>query len=183
MTTTRWNFDPVHSSVNFSVRHLMVSKVHGRFTSWQGSLEFDPDKPAESRVDVTIDAASIETKDEKRDAHLRSPDFFDVEKYPRIHFRSTSVEKAGKDRYRVKGDIEIHGVTKPIELDVEYGGTAKDPWGGERTGFSAHASLNRKDFGLAWNQTLETGGVLVGEKIDINLEIEASKAAKAEAAE
>ncbi len=175
MATTSWNFDLTHSSINFWVRHLMVSKVHGRFTSWKGSLEFDPENPAASRVDVSIDAASIETKEDKRDAHLRSPDFLDVDKYPQISFRSTSIEKTGDGELRATGELTIHGVTRPIELDVEYAGAVKDPWGGDRAGFSARATLKRKDFGLEWNQALETGGVVVGDKVEINLEIEAVK--------
>lgn len=180
---TKWDFDPVHSSVNFTVRHLMVSKVRGRFAAWKGSLEFDPENPASARVNVTIDAASIDTRDDKRDGHLRSGDFLDAEHYPNLEFSSTSVEKVGKGQLRVKGELEIRGTKRPIELDVEYAGTAKDPWGGERAGFSAHTSLNRKDFGLTWNQSLETGGVLVGDKVSVDLEIEAVKATKAEAAE
>src|SRR6478609_4205064 len=150
MTTNRWDFDLSHSSVNFHVRHLMVSKVHGRFTKWSGMLELDDADPSKSRVEVTIDAASVDTKEEKRDAHLRSADFFDVEKFPQLTFRSTKVAKTG-DEYKVTGDLTIHGVTKPVVLEVEGGGEVKDPWGGTRTGFSAKTAISRKDFGLEWN--------------------------------
>ncbi len=182
MTTTNWNFDLAHSSVNFHVRHLMVSKVHGRFTLWGGSLEIDEDDITKSRVDVTIDAASVDTREDKRDTHLKSADFFDVERFPTLTFKSTSVEKVSADEISITGDLTLHGVTKSVKLAVELGGQAKDPWGGIRTGFSAKTSINRKDFGLGWNAVLETGGVLVGEKIEITLEIEAIQAAAAAAA-
>jgi len=182
MTTTNWNFDLAHSSVNFHVRHLMVSKVHGRFTLWGGSLEIDDDDITKSRVDVTIDAGSVDTREDKRDAHLKSADFFDVEKFPALTFKSTSVEKVSDEEITITGDLSLHGVTKSVKLAVELGGQAKDPWGGIRTGFSAKTSINRKDFGLGWNAVLETGGVLVGEKIEITLEIEAIRAAAAVAA-
>jgi polyisoprenoid-binding protein YceI len=181
MAMEKWDFDLVHSSINFWVRHVMVSKVHGRFTKWSGSIEFDEASPASSHVEVTIDASSIDTKEDQRDTHLRSADFLDVEKYPAITFRSTRVEPSGDNRYRLTGDLTIHGTTKPVVLDVEYAGRAKDPWGGERAGFSAKTSLNRKDYGLTWNLALEAGGFVVGEKLEINLEVEAVKA-KAQAA-
>ena len=182
MTTTNWTFDLAHSSVNFHVRHLMVSKLHGRFSRWGGTLEIDNDDITRSRVDVTIDATSVDTREDKRDAHLRSADFFDVETFPTLTFKSTKIEKRGDDELAITGDLTLHGVTKPVTLAVELGGQAKDPWGGTRTGFSAKTSINRKDFGLGWNSVLETGGVLVGEKIEITLEIEAVQAAAAQAA-
>ena len=175
MATTKWNFDLSHSSLNFHVRHLMVSKVHGRFSKWDGALAIDDVDPSKSHVEVTIDVASIDTKEEKRDAHLKSADFFDVEKFPQLTFRSTKVKKSD-DGYEVTGDLTIHGVTKPVVLELEGGDVVKDPWGGTRTGFSGKTSINRKDFGLAWNVALETGGILVGEKVEITLEIEAVKA-------
>ncbi len=170
MAAETWEMDTVHSSINFWVRHLMVSKVRGRFTRWSGQLQFDEQNPAASHVEVEIDSASIDTREEQRDNHLRSPDFLDVAKFPKLTFRSRAVRSAGKGRYQVEGDLTMHGVTQPITLDVEHGGQSKDPWGAERTGFSANASLNRKDFGLGWNQALETGGVLVGEKVELELE-------------
>jgi polyisoprenoid-binding protein YceI len=171
-----WNFDPSHSSVGFSVRHLMISKVRGHFGKWEGTFDYDESDPTKSKLAVRIDAASIDTREEKRDAHLRSPDFFDVEKFPTLTFTSTRVERAGDDLV-VHGDLTIRDVTRAVQLKVESLGRSKDPWGGERAGFSASTSINRKDFGLHWNVALETGGVLVGEKIEISIEIEAVRAA------
>jgi polyisoprenoid-binding protein YceI len=181
MSVSKWDFDLTHSSINFHVRHLMVSKVHGRFQSWNGILELDDEDLTRSRLDVTIDATSIDTKEDKRDAHLRSPDFLDVDNYPTITFKSTRIERDG-DTYNVVGDITIRGVTKQVTLEVEGGEQVRDPWGGTRTGFSAKAKLNRKDFGLTWNLALEAGGFVVGDKLDISIEIEAVKAAAAHAA-
>ncbi|HEY2743816.1 MAG TPA: YceI family protein [Polyangia bacterium] len=176
-----WTFDNVHSIVGFSVRHLMISKVRGHFNKWGGTFEYDPKNPSATKIDVTIEAASIDTREEKRDAHLRSPDFFDVEKYPTLTFKSTSVSGSGEELV-LHGDLTIHGVTKAVQLKVESLGTTKDPWGGERAGFSASTSVNRKDFGLHWNVALEAGGVLVGEKVEIGIEVEAILAAKTQAA-
>src|SRR5215471_7659644 len=133
MALEKWDFDPVHSSINFWVRHLMVSKVHGRFEKWSATFEFDEQNPANSRVSVQIDAASIDTKEPQRDGHLKSPDFLEVEKYPNITFQSSKIKALGDQRFQVEGDLTIHGVTRPVTLDVEYGGRARDPWGGERT--------------------------------------------------
>lgn len=179
MSTENFEFDLTHSSINFWVRHLMVSKVHGRFTKWNGTFAFDAQNPAASQVDVKIDAASIDTQVAQRDDHLRSADFFGVDQHPTIDFKSISVSRKGDDAYSMTGDITIAGVTKPITLEVEYAGRVNDPYGGERIGFSAHTSLSRKEFGLHWNQALEAGGVVVGDKIEINLEIEAKKIALA----
>lgn len=181
MATQRFDIDTSHSGVHFTVRHMVISKVRGTFGRWQGQLEFDEAAPAKSKVSVRIETASIDTRDEKRDGHLRSPDFFDAEKHPAIAFESTKVEAAGNE-YRVTGDLTIHGVTKPVVLQAEYLGAGKDPWGGQRIGFSARTKINRKDFGLNWNQVLEAGGVLVGENIDIELEVEAIKKAESAAA-
>lgn len=174
---TKWDFDLSHSNIGFSVRHLMISKVHGRFTQWGGTLEIDDQDISRSRLEVTIQAASIDTKDEKRDAHLKSADFFEVEKYPTITFRSTKVEKKSDEELAVTGDLTIRGVTQPVTLTVEYQGEVKDPWGATKRGYTAKTTINRKDFGLHWNAALETGGVLVGEKVEINIEIEAGQAA------
>jgi len=182
MSATKWAFDLTHSSINFHVRHLMVSKVHGRFTKWDGTLELDDADLTKSRIDITIDPSSVDTKEEKRDAHLRSADFLDVEKFPQITFVSRQIERAGEETYKVTGDITIHGVTKEVVLEVEGGGQVKDPWGGTRCGFSAKAKLNRKDFGLTWNLALEAGGFVVGDKLEISIEIEAVKAAASAAA-
>jgi polyisoprenoid-binding protein YceI len=175
MAQENWNFDLAHSSIHFWVRHLMVSKVHGRFTKWKGTLAFDPENPLASRTEVEIEAASIFTEEAQRDAHLRSGDFLDAEKYPALTFKSTSVERAG-DGYRLHGDLTIRGVTRPVSFDLEYAGQVSDPWGGQRVGFSAKTSINRKDFGLTWNIVLEAGGVTVGDKIEIALEVEAIRA-------
>jgi polyisoprenoid-binding protein YceI len=180
MTMQQWNSDLSHSSVGFSVRHLMVSKVHGRFSTFKGVLELDEEDLTRSRIDVEIDAASLDTREPKRDEHLRSADFLDVAKHPTITFRSTSIERDGGD-YRVLGDLTIAGTTRPVTLEVEDAGRVKDPWGGERAGFSARTTIHRKDFGLTWNVALEAGGVLVGDKIEITIELEAIKAVAARA--
>ncbi len=173
MATQKWNFDLVHSSIGFWVRHLMVSKVRGRFPRWSGSLEFDEADPANSKVSVEIDASSVDTHEPKRDDHLRSPDFLDAAKYPHITFAGTKIERISEGELKVHGDLTIHGTTKPVVLDVEYAGRTKDPWGGERIGFSAHTVIDRKEFGLTWNVLLEAGGLTVGDKITIDLEVEA----------
>jgi len=182
MTTNNWNIDAVHSGVNFSVRHMVVSKVRGRFAKYSGAITMDDGDITRSVVDVTIEAASLDTGVPDRDTHLRSPDFFDVERFPTLRFRSKRIEKLADSRYRVVGDLTIRDVTREVPLDVEYGGQAKDPWGNERAGFVARASVDRKDFGLQWNQVLETGGVLVGDRVDIELDVQAVKAAAVQAA-
>ncbi len=173
MALESWNFDLVHSSINFWVRHLMVSKVHGRFGRWTGTLQFDDKNPSASRLEVEIDAASIDTREPKRDDHLRSADFLEADKYPHLTFKATSVKSTGEGRFQVTGDLTIRGTTKPVVLEVEYSGRVKDPWGGERAGFSARTSLHRKDFGLTWNQALEAGGIAVGDNVEISIEVEA----------
>jgi len=167
-----WNIDPSHSAVAFSVRHMVVSKTRGRFTKWSGQLRFDEEDPEISSVEVTIDPASIDTADAQRDAHLRSADFLEVEKFPTASFRSTNVEEVDSGRYRVTGDLSVHGVTKSVILDVTYEGSGKDPWGGERAGFSGSLSIDRKDFGLTWNKALESGGLLVGDDVTIEIDVE-----------
>ncbi len=181
-TTNNWNLDPVHSGINFSVRHMVVSKVRGRFTKFSGNVALDESDIARSVVEATIDASSIDTGTAQRDDHLRSADFFDVEHFPQIRFRSTGIEKVGTERYRLTGELTIRDVSREIALDVEYGGRGKDPWGNERVGFTAKAAFDRKDFGLKWNQVLETGGVLVSDRVEIELELQAVKAAAAKAA-
>ena len=181
MAVSNWKIDPSHSAIHFSVRHMVVSKTRGRFTKWTGDIRFDPENPAASSVEVSIDPASIDTADAQRDAHLRSPDFFDVEKFPTAAFRSTKIERAG-GQYRVHGDLTVHGVTRPVVLDATFEGAGKDPWGGERAGFSASVTIDRKDYGLEWNKALETGGLLVGEKVSLDLEVEAVKQAAQQAA-
>jgi polyisoprenoid-binding protein YceI len=182
MALTRWNIDTSHSGVHFVARHMVVSKVRGSFERWQGTVDFDPERPEASKIAVTIEAASITTREPKRDEHLRSADFFDVEKFPMLTFNSTKVAKTGDHEFRVTGDLSVHGVTRAVTFDAELLGTGKDPWGGERIGFSGHTSVNRKDFGLHWNQVLEAGGVLVGDKIEIGLDVQAVKTVSTKAA-
>ena len=179
-TTNNWNLDTVHSGINFSVRHMVVSKVRGRFAKFTGNIALDESDLGRSVVEATIDASSIDTGTAQRDEHLRSADFFDVEHFPQIRFRGTGIEKVGSERYRLTGQLTIRDVSREIALDVEYGGRGKDPWGNERVGFTAKGALDRKDFGLKWNQALETGGVLVSERVE--LELQAVKAAAAQAA-
>jgi polyisoprenoid-binding protein YceI len=175
MALENWNIDVVHSTAGFTVRHLMVSKVHGLFTKWSGSFAFDEANLPASHVEVTIEVASVDTREPQRDAHLRTGDFFEAEKFPRMTFKSTSVS-GSKSEFKVTGDLTLRGVTKPVVLDVEYSGRVKHPQMGERVGFSAHTSINRKDFGVNFNQVLDAGGLALSEKVDINLEIEATKA-------
>jgi len=182
MATNQWNIDAAHSGINFSIRHMVVSKVRGRFAKYTGTLSLDDSDITRSVVEATIDAASIDTGTPERDVHLRSADFFDVEQFPVLRYRSTRIERLSAERYRVVGDLTIRGVTREVELDVDYGGRAKDPWGNERVGFVARASVDRKDFGLQWNQVLEAGGVLVGDRVDIEVDIQAVKAAAVQAA-
>ena len=167
--------DASHSQVGFAVRHLMVSKTRGRFSDFAGTIEIG-ENPLDSSVEVTIQAASVDTRDEQRDGHLRSGDFFDAEAYPTLSYKSRSVRPAGKDgQYIVDGDLTIKGVTQPVPLDLTFEGGAADPWGGVRVGFSAKAELDREAFGLTWNQALETGGVLVGDDVKISIEVELVK--------
>lgn len=172
MSQITYQIDSAHSAAQFSVRHMMIANVRGEFSKVSGTIVFDADNPANSKVDATIDAASISTRDAQRDAHLRSADFLDVEKFPVLTFRSKSV-KGERGDWKMTGDLTLHGVTKEITLDVE-GPTpeTRDPWGGARIGATATGKLNRKDFGLTWNTALETGGVLVGEEVKLTLDIE-----------
>lgn len=179
---TTWNIDLSHSGVHFTVRHLMISKVRGTFGTWTAALDLDEADITRSRVDVTIDVASIETGEAKRDDHLRSPDFFEIEKFPQLTFKSTKVERTGPEDLAVTGELTIRDITRTVVLAVEEGGKVKDPWGGTRAGYSAHVSISRKDFGLTWNALLEAGGVAVGDKIEIGIEIEAIAPAAAVAA-
>jgi polyisoprenoid-binding protein YceI len=182
MELATWNIDTTHSSIGFAVRHMVFAKVRGRFGAWRGSVRLDPEDLTRSRVDVEIDAASIDTGVADRDKHLRSEDFFDVEHAPTLKFTSSKVEHAGGDRYRILGDLSIRGVTRPVVLEMEYGGIAKDPWGNVRAAFTAKTSVERTDFGLKWNQVIEAGGVLVGERVDIELEVQAVAPAASQAA-
>jgi polyisoprenoid-binding protein YceI len=167
-----WEVDPVHTNVEFVARHLL-SKVRGRFSTFSGNLTIAED-PAQSSAEVTIDAASLETGSPDRDAHLRSPDFLDVERFPSLSFRSTAVRSADEPgHYLVDGDLTIRDVTRPVTLEAEYHGWSDDPWGGQRAGFSATTEIERADFGAAWNVVVETGRLLVGKTVRIELEVEA----------
>ncbi|MFZ0733975.1 MAG: YceI family protein [Candidatus Sulfotelmatobacter sp.] len=175
--TTTWNIDPVHSNAQFKVKHMMISNVKGEFTAVTGSLKFDTENTANAYVEASIDATTINTRDPQRDAHLKSADFFDAEKFPTLTFKSTRVAKKGDGELAVTGDLMIHGVTRSVVFDVE-GPSApmKDPWGNTRIGLSATTRINRKDFGLTWNSTLETGGILVGDEVTITLDVQFIKA-------
>jgi polyisoprenoid-binding protein YceI len=171
-----WNIDPDHSNVGFKVRHLMVSNVKGNFEKFTGTVDINEKDITKSKIDVSIDTASINTNVQKRDEHLRSADFFEVTKYPAMTFVSKKVAKAGKGKLKVTGDLTLHGISKEVVLDVEGPAKeSKDPWGNMRSGAVASTKINRKDFGLTWNKALETGGVVVGEEVTINLEVELIK--------
>lgn len=170
-----WNIDLGHSNVQFSVRHLMVSKTRGTFNQFSGTVDYNEASPAASSVDVTLDISSIDTKDEKRDGHLKSPDFFDVATYPTMTFKSTRVEVIDDNHGKIYGNLTIRDVTKEVVLDTEFSGVAKSPWGSESAGFSASTKLNRKEYGLNWNVPLESGGWLVGEDVTIDIELEIVK--------
>jgi polyisoprenoid-binding protein YceI len=176
-STTAWKIDPAHSVAEFKVKHMMISNVKGRFTKLSGDLIHDPSNHGSSRVEVFVEAASIQTGDDQRDAHLKSPDFFDVEKFPVLTFKSSGVRVVKDGELSVEGDLTIHGVTRKVNFAVE-GPTppSKDPWGNTRIGISATTKINRKDFGLGWNAALETGGILVGEEVTITLEVQFVKA-------
>lgn len=169
---TTWTIDPVHSSVEFAVRHLMITTVKGRFTDVRGAVVLDEADLARSSAEITIGVASVDTREPQRDAHLRSADFFDAETHPTIEFRSTAVQGASPDAFRLTGDLTIHGVTRPVTLDVTTEGRTRDPWGGERAGFTATTRIKRSDFGLTWNQLLETGGVTVSDDVKISLDVQ-----------
>ncbi len=176
-STTTWNLDPAHSSAEFKVKHMMISNVKGHFSKITGALILDSSDITKSRVEAAIDATSLQTRDDQRDAHLKSADFFDVEKFPTLTFRSTRVIGKGDGEASVEGDLTIHGVTRKVVFSVE-GPTpeAKDPWGNSRIAISATTKINRKDFGLTWNAALETGGILVGDEVTITLEVQFVKA-------
>ena len=180
MSNQRWDFDLTHSGVHFSVRHLVVSKVRGQFKQWSGTLELDPADPTTAKAVIEIDAASIDTNEPRRDEHLRSGDFLLAADHPKLRFVSGAIERTGDGQFKVHGDLTIRGVTRPVVLKAELSGTVQDPWGGQRVGFTLATSIDRKDFGVSWNQALDHGGVAVGDKVEISIEIEAV-AAKAAA--
>ena len=176
-STTTWNIDPVHTTVEFKVRHMMITNVKGQFTGVTGVLTLDEENITNSHVEASIDAASINTREADRDTHLKSADFLDVEKFPTLIFSSTRVTRTGDGELQVEGDLTIHGVTRKVVFDVE-GPTppGKDPWGNTRIGWTATTKIKRGDFGLTWNAALETGGILVGDEVTITFDVEAVKA-------
>jgi polyisoprenoid-binding protein YceI len=173
-----WNIDPAHSRAEFKVKHMMISNVKGSFSGISGTLVQDPANPSLSSIDASIDIGTVSTGDEKRDEHLKSADFFHHEQHPHMTFKSTKVEKKGDEEYSVTGDLTIHGITKPVTFAVEGPSLpAKDPWGNTRIGLSAITRINRKEFGLSWNAALESGGILVGEEVQIMLDVQLIQAA------
>ncbi|MBU8898055.1 polyisoprenoid-binding protein [Corallococcus sp. H22C18031201] len=176
MALQTWNIDTTHTGIHFSVRHMVVAKVRGSFQQFSGTLNLDESNPTASSVAVDIQTSSINTGVAQRDNHLRSADFFDAEKFPTMRFVSTKVEKAGGHGLRVTGNLTIRDITREVVLETEQLGVAKDPWGNLKAAFEAKTSIDRREFGLTWNQALEAGGVLVGERIDITLEVQAAPA-------
>jgi polyisoprenoid-binding protein YceI len=180
MTTTElanltgdYTLDPAHTSLGFVARHAMITKVRGQFNAFEGRAHIDFTDASTCSAEVSIEAASIDTRNEQRDGHLRTNDFFDIEEFPTMTFTSTGITGSGPD-YELTGDLTIKGVTKPVTFDLEFGGVGKDPWGNTRAGFTLTGTINRKDFGMAYNAVLETGGIMVGEKVSIELDIEAT---------
>ena len=175
MTGTQWAIDPAHSEISFKVKHLMISNVKGVFRKFSATISSDNEHPLTSDVKVSIDVASIETGDAGRDNHLRTSDFFHADEFPNIEFTGNSLVKTSGDEYRLIGNLTMRGVTHPVTLDVEFGGITKDPWGNEKAGLVVNGKINRKDWGLNYNAALEAGGVLLGEEIKINAEIQLVK--------
>ena len=182
MATERWEIDASHSGIQFSVRHLVIAKVRGTFARWSGTVQAPAGDFTKATVDVTIDASSIDTGVEQRDTHLKSADFFDVAQFPELRFAGKRVQPRSATEIDVIGDLTIRGITREVVLRVEQHGQAKDPWGNLRAAFTAKTSIDRKDFGLTWNQLLESGGVMVGDRIEIEAEIEAVKQVEAQVA-
>ncbi|HET9075386.1 MAG TPA: YceI family protein [Acidimicrobiales bacterium] len=175
--TGTYSIDPTHSRIGFVARHAMVTKVRGSFNEFEGSGFFDAENPAGSNLQLTIKATSIDTRNADRDAHLRGNDFFDMETYPEIRFASTSVERVDDERYRVTGDLTVKAETRPVTIDFELSGPVQDPWGNQRIGLEGSVQVNRKDWGLNWNVALEAGGILISEKVTLEFEVSAVKAA------
>lgn len=176
MTKSIWKVDAVHSEISFSVKHMMISRAKGTFNDFDGTIEADLDALTNAKIELTVDVNSIDTRNKDRDDHLRSADFFDTEKFPKATFVSKEINKKSETNYEVVGDLTLRGTTKPITVAVELGGQSKDPMSGNMVaGFNGETSISRKDFGLTWNQTLETGGVLVGDEVKLSFAIEAHK--------
>lgn len=176
MTVSKWILDAAHSSVDFSVRHMMIARVKGTFHKFDAEIEANPEDLTSAKIEFTVDLDSIDTRNEDRDNHLRSVDFFDVENHPKMTFKSGEIFKTGDNEYEVTGDLTIRGVTRKQSFAVVYEGGGKDPWGNEKAGFSVQGKINRTEFGLVWNTPLETGGVLVGDDVNVTLELELNKA-------
>jgi polyisoprenoid-binding protein YceI len=177
MTKSHWNVDTTHSSIDFTIRHMMIAKVKGSFNSFEAQIEADPEDLTTANVQFSIDLSSIDTRNADRDNHLRTGDFFDIEQYPKMTFQSTSITKKGDGEYNVTGNVTLHGVTRPETFVVSFEGAGKDPWGNEKVGFSGNGSLKRSDYGLTYNAALETGGVLIGDEVKVFIEVEAAKQA------
>ncbi|CAG7644487.1 hypothetical protein PAESOLCIP111_04718 [Paenibacillus solanacearum] len=177
MSYTKWAVDPTHSSIDFTIRHMMIAKVKGTFHAFEAQIEADPADLTTASIDFSVDIASIDTRNQDRDAHLRSGDFFDAEKYPKMTFRSASIVNTGDGTYDVSGEFTLHGVTRTETFAVTYEGSGTDPWGNEKAGFSAQGVIKRSDYGLTYNAALETGGVLIGDEVKVSVEIEAAKQA------
>ncbi len=172
MTLAAYDFDTAHSHIAFTVRHMVFAKVRGEFTSWRGTIAIDDTDVSKSSLSVWVAVSSIDTHEAKRDAHLKSADFFDVDNHPEMTFKSTAIKALGQGKLEIQGDLTIRGTTRSVTLGAEELGRGKDPWGNQRVGFSARAQIERSEFGLKWNQVLEAGGVLVGEKVDLELDVE-----------
>ena len=172
MAATQWVLEPSHSEIQFKVRHMMISNVTGSFGKFDGAVETDGDNISTAKINFNVDADSISTNNEQRDGHLKSPDFFDAASHPAIKFESTEFRNEGGENYKLHGNLTMRGVTKPVVLDVEYGGTIKDPWGNIRAGFTVEGKINRKEFGLAWSAMTETGGLVVGDDVKIHANVE-----------
>ncbi|PZE22309.1 YceI family protein [Paenibacillus xerothermodurans] len=175
MTKTKWSVDPTHSSIDFTIRHMMIAKVKGTFHNFAAEIDADPEDLTTAQVQFTIDLNSIDTRNKERDDHLRTADFFDVQQHPALVFRSTSIVTTGDGEYDVTGEVSLHGVTRSETFSVVYEGAGIDPWGNAKVGFSGQGSIKRSDYGLTYNAALETGGVLIGDEVKIDIEIEAAK--------
>jgi polyisoprenoid-binding protein YceI len=175
---TTWKLDPAHSKVSFNISHMVISDVTGRFTDFDVKLVHTKDDLTDGMLNATIKVKSINTDNEDRDKHLRSADFFDAEKYPEITFVSKSFEKTGKNTYKIAGDLTMHGTTKPVVLETKFNGTVNDPWGNTKAGFKATTTVNRKEFGIVYNKTLEAGGLLIGEDVEVTINVELAKEKK-----
>jgi len=177
MTNTNWIVDPTHSAIEFSVKHMMIAKVKGSFNKFEASILANPSDLTTAEIDFIVDVASIDTRNADRDNHLRSADFFDVEKNPTLTFKSTKIVKTDEDEYDVTGNVTLNGVTQEETFSITFEGQGKDPWGNEKAGFSGKGKVKRSDYGLTYNAALETGGVLIGDQITLTIEIEAAKEA------